>query len=108
MIHEAQINSPSRALFLKANQIAEAFGQDGALPALRYFISSKDELLKRPLNWLMKALRQEGRLIEIDVISKSESKYLLNQQLLELSDLHALPKLTVFHSEKRFGADLGL
>ncbi|AXH60302.1 hypothetical protein [Pseudomonas amygdali] len=108
MMFEAQANAKTKAVFLTADEIALGFGKDQPVLAVKQCIACKDDIYADNLAWMMTALRQEGRLDELDVLSKSESKYLLDLDLLQLTDLSVLPRLTAFHSEQRLGADLGL
>lgn len=108
MIGEAQANAENKAVFLTADEIAHGFGADSPVLALKHCITCKDDIYADSMAWMMIALRQEGRLAELDALSKAESKYLLDLNLLELTDLSVLPRLTAFHSERRLGADLGL
>lgn len=108
MIGEAQANAENKSVFLTADEIALGFGKDSPVLAVKHCIACKDDIYADNLGWLMTALRQEGRLDELDVLSRVESKYLLDLNLLELTDLSVLPRLTAFHSERRLGADLGL
>ncbi|MBD8088411.1 hypothetical protein IFT48_00190 [Pseudomonas fluorescens] len=108
LLSDALVNSPLNAVFLKADEIATLLGESKVLTAIKQIVASKDDMYARPLAWAMKAVRQEGRLSELDALTKNESRYLLDQGMIQLTDLSGLPKLAAMHSERRFAADLGL